>query len=387
MSWFRVEGRMPQHRKVAPLSDAAFRLFVTAGAWCADEPSPGGLVPKLVVPTLTRAPRGRRLVDALKELVDAGLWKDEGEAYRIHDFEKWNPGIRGGGGSEPAAPRSAPTAAPAPTAPASRSEAARQAGIRSAEVRRERFGSAAPNKAPNERRTTSERRSVERTPNDLPNDSERTPNGVRSNDSRTNAEPARARSGSDPDPVLLSTPPKDLTGYAPNEASNEPNEAFGGGGDFFENRLALDYVSECPPRLVDLCSQNGLTATLAREYRASIADVELAIRTYGEFFWQGRGHGEKRRHWGRQVRGRILDLSRANRLVGIAQHADGEQQQASEAPLSPEAKARREKRLAAIEEQKKQRHAELAAEFEASGKKLPGRDVDALVTGIGGTDG
>ncbi len=89
MSWFRIEGRMPQHRKVAPLSDAAFRLHITAGAWSSDEGT-DGLIPVLVVPTLTAAPRGKVLTKILQELVGAGVWEQTERGYQLHDYLQWN---------------------------------------------------------------------------------------------------------------------------------------------------------------------------------------------------------------------------------------------------------------------------------------------------------
>ena len=65
MSWLRIEGRMPQHHKVAPLSDAAFRLHMTAMAWSV-EGKTDGRITKAIPATLTRAPQGKKLTEALK---------------------------------------------------------------------------------------------------------------------------------------------------------------------------------------------------------------------------------------------------------------------------------------------------------------------------------
>lgn len=83
-------------------------------------------------------------------------------------------------------------------------------------------------------------------------------------------------------------------------------------------RLDLDYRTECPPRLVELCNERGLIASLAKEHGAREADVEEAVRQYADHFTKGRGFGEKRDHWMRQVRGRVLNLHRAGSLAGIA---------------------------------------------------------------------
>lgn len=80
---------MPQHHKVAPLSDTAFRLHMTAMAWSV-EGKTDGRIPKAIPATLTRAPQGKKLTEALKELTEGGLWKAVDAAYEIHDFLQWN---------------------------------------------------------------------------------------------------------------------------------------------------------------------------------------------------------------------------------------------------------------------------------------------------------
>ena len=91
MSWLRIEGRMPNHRKVSCLSDAAFRLYVTASCWCVEEET-DGLIPPHVPATLPRAPRGKALVRAVDELVAAGVWDalDDGQ-HIVHDHLVYNP--------------------------------------------------------------------------------------------------------------------------------------------------------------------------------------------------------------------------------------------------------------------------------------------------------
>jgi hypothetical protein len=94
MSWLRIEGRMPHHRKVAPLSDAAFRLHVTATCWAVEEGSDGE-IPRAIPATLPAAPRGRALQQTIAELVAAGLWESrDGGDFAIHDFLIYNPSAR-----------------------------------------------------------------------------------------------------------------------------------------------------------------------------------------------------------------------------------------------------------------------------------------------------
>lgn len=92
MSWLRIEGKMPNHEKVSALSDAAFRLHVSAMAWSVEFESDGRLAAH-IPETLPKAPRTRALLArALSELTSADLWErgDDG-AYVIHDFLKYNP--------------------------------------------------------------------------------------------------------------------------------------------------------------------------------------------------------------------------------------------------------------------------------------------------------
>jgi hypothetical protein len=89
VSWYRIEAKLPQHKKYAPLSDAAFRLAITAGAWCAEYYT-DGIVPKKVVGSLTKAPSGKKLQKAIDELLENGIWVSKSSEYEIHDFLDWN---------------------------------------------------------------------------------------------------------------------------------------------------------------------------------------------------------------------------------------------------------------------------------------------------------
>jgi hypothetical protein len=81
--------------------------------------------------------------------------------------------------------------------------------------------------------------------------------------------------------------------------------------------LSLDYVTECPENLPELCRARGLTAGLAKSYGVSVADVHRAISDYRDHFTTGGGFGEKRYNWGKCVRSKVLALHRASALAGI----------------------------------------------------------------------
>lgn len=91
MTWLRLDDQFHRHRKVAPLSDAAFRLHVTVMLECANQLT-DGRIDCALVPTLPRAPSSKAgLKKITGELERAGLWHRDGDAWVVHDFQDWNP--------------------------------------------------------------------------------------------------------------------------------------------------------------------------------------------------------------------------------------------------------------------------------------------------------
>jgi hypothetical protein len=87
MPWVRLDDRFPSHRKVALLSDRAFRLYVSALCW-ASENLTEGLISERELPLVARV-RGAKT--AATELVDAKLWERVADGYAIHDYLEYNP--------------------------------------------------------------------------------------------------------------------------------------------------------------------------------------------------------------------------------------------------------------------------------------------------------
>jgi hypothetical protein len=87
MAYATFDDMFPDHPKVAPLSDQAFRLHVAGICYCSRHLT-DGLVAADDVPRLVR--RFRKA--ALDELVDRMLWAPAGGglAYSIHDYLDWN---------------------------------------------------------------------------------------------------------------------------------------------------------------------------------------------------------------------------------------------------------------------------------------------------------
>jgi hypothetical protein len=91
MTWLRIDDKFPRHRKVAPLSDLAFRLHLTALSHAAEHLT-DGLITRDDVRTFPSIPSGKKLAAAIASLEARGLWDAAGNsAWMLHDFLDWNP--------------------------------------------------------------------------------------------------------------------------------------------------------------------------------------------------------------------------------------------------------------------------------------------------------
>lgn len=87
MPWVRLDDRFPSHRKVALLSDRAFRLHVSAICWCAENLTDGHIGER----ELALVTRIRGVKVTAKQLEDAGLWDRVDDGWVIHDYLDYNP--------------------------------------------------------------------------------------------------------------------------------------------------------------------------------------------------------------------------------------------------------------------------------------------------------
>lgn len=88
MPWARFDDRFPSNRKIRLLSDGAFRLYVSAICWSAENLTDGVVkTNELRLVADVKSARTRA-----KELVEAGLFEVlEGVGWKIHDYHEYNP--------------------------------------------------------------------------------------------------------------------------------------------------------------------------------------------------------------------------------------------------------------------------------------------------------
>lgn len=84
MVWVRFDDGFAEHMKVSQLSDAAFRLHVSAILYCGRNLTDG----LITTGNLRNLPSTKRLV---AELVKARVWEDGPGGYVIHDYLDYNP--------------------------------------------------------------------------------------------------------------------------------------------------------------------------------------------------------------------------------------------------------------------------------------------------------
>ena len=87
MPWVRLDDRFPSHRKVALLSDRAFRLHISALCWSSENLTEG----KILDSELRVIAHVRNIKAAAKELEDRQLWDRVDDGWVIHDFLEYNP--------------------------------------------------------------------------------------------------------------------------------------------------------------------------------------------------------------------------------------------------------------------------------------------------------
>ncbi|MCX5522245.1 hypothetical protein OG342_05100 [Streptomyces bobili] len=87
MTWVKLDDRFPSHRKIALLSDRAFRLHVSAMCWCAENLTDGHIGER-ELPLIAHV---RNIKATAKALEEAGVWDRTDDGWAIHDYLDYNP--------------------------------------------------------------------------------------------------------------------------------------------------------------------------------------------------------------------------------------------------------------------------------------------------------
>ncbi|MEU3355254.1 hypothetical protein [Streptomyces sp. NPDC037389] len=87
MPWVRLDDHFPTHRKVAMLTDRAFRLHVSALCWCAANLTDGRISDR----ELRLVAHVRGMTATARQLEDAGLWDRVEDGWVLHDFHDYQP--------------------------------------------------------------------------------------------------------------------------------------------------------------------------------------------------------------------------------------------------------------------------------------------------------
>ncbi len=85
MTWIKLDDQVTEHPKTAGLSCEAWTLWIHGLTYCSRNLTDGE-IPKPYLPRLSPV---RRVKKATQELVDAGLWVDEGARIQVHNYVKW----------------------------------------------------------------------------------------------------------------------------------------------------------------------------------------------------------------------------------------------------------------------------------------------------------
>jgi hypothetical protein len=89
MSHTRFALGFTRHRKVFALSDAAFRLWVSAMDHAREQGRDGAIEPMDLDLIPHCPPKGQRRTRAVDELVRTGLWDKTADGWQIHDYLDW----------------------------------------------------------------------------------------------------------------------------------------------------------------------------------------------------------------------------------------------------------------------------------------------------------
>lgn len=274
MSWARFDDQFHLNEDVAPLSDTAWRLYVTSILECARRLSDGKVLRK-AVPTWPGAPRGKALRDAIQELIDARRWLPAEEGWEVKGYLDWNPSAE-----EVRVQRDAASFA--------KRAAGRIGGIRSGEARRE-----------------AKSKQSEAEPKQ-PASSPLQPVAAASSETEAKRSPVPV-----PVPVLKTdSVVESLSGCTPGQPQQTTPTAAG------DEQEDPGRETICPLNLLDRDGVKSMLRELSERLPCPLAVIEHEARDFLSYWTLGDGMGRKRAGWPRVLRERIRKRFMAGELVG-----------------------------------------------------------------------
>ena len=86
MSWVKIDDTAPDHPKMLGLSDRAQAAWMRSLCWSSKQMT-DGFLPMVAV----RHVAPRNTTTTTLELVEAGLWEQNGSGYEVHDYLDYQP--------------------------------------------------------------------------------------------------------------------------------------------------------------------------------------------------------------------------------------------------------------------------------------------------------
>ena len=225
MSYALLDDGYPSHPKIVPLSDAAFRIH-TSALCHVKRYRTGGFIARGTETALHPTCRGKKLRDALVELesgigspTGSPLWEIGENGWHIHDHERWF----GESPEEAGAAREVLDQKRWAALSQNRAEAGRLGGLKSAEARRSKFGTAQPKQPPEANPKHPEANASEANPEAAPKQPE-----AGSQARASDPDPDPDRSDQDPsDPLVTGGNEPDPWGLAGDSGAAAPDAPEG----------------------------------------------------------------------------------------------------------------------------------------------------------------
>ena len=86
MTWVKLDDSFISHPKIVQLSHKSIVLHIAGLSHCAVQLT-DGIISKAAMPAVLGAARVTKA--AIKDLIEHGVWLDQGEHYKIHDYLKY----------------------------------------------------------------------------------------------------------------------------------------------------------------------------------------------------------------------------------------------------------------------------------------------------------